>query len=167
MDCINARQRWHRRHDEGASDGELDAHLASCESCRVYAAGMQRLVGLMDELREDTEHLVPPAIVANLHSAPRPRRAWSTPSVRNLLRIAATIVIIIGAGLWFRMPERLMLVDRTTETAVPALQGITLRAESRERFIAVAAPSHEPNVQTFWLYPMVNVTEGQNGSAAQ
>jgi hypothetical protein len=57
-----------------------------------------------------------------------------------------------------------MVENRTTEAAAPAVQGITLQAQSRERFIAVAVPSAEPNVQTFWFFPSVTVTESHDRS---
>lgn len=164
MKCRDARQRWHSRLDQGGLDAELDRHLAGCEKCRAYAARMQRLVGLMDELRVNTDQLAPPVTDAGFHSALRSRRAWPTPGARQLMRIAATIVVVVGATLWFRTPKTPMVVSRTTEAAAPSVQGITLRAESIERFIAVAAPSNEPNVQTFWLYPMVTVAESRDRS---
>ena len=163
MKCENARKCWNRRLDEGESDAELDEHLASCESCRRYAVDMLRLVGLFEELREDTESLTPAVPQSGSLVTPRSRREWAM-QTRSLLRIAATLVIVVGAGLWFRTPNELMLENPTSEAAAPAMQGITLRAESLERFIAVAVPSAEPNVQTFWLYPSVTVTESQDRS---
>lgn len=162
MKCENARQCWNRRLDKGESDAELDGHLASCESCRRYVADMLRLVGLFDELHEDTESLTP-AVTQIGHGTSRRRRGWGM-QTPIFLRMAATIVIVVGAALWFRTPKGSMVVNPMTEAAAPAVQGITLRAESRERFLAVAAPIHEPNIQTFWLYPMVTVTENRDRS---
>jgi len=149
--------------DRNELDAELDRHLATCAECRKYAADMARLVGLFDELREDTESLTPAVTQIGHLAFPRPRREWAV-QTRNLLRIAATIVIVAGAALWFGKPKELIVENQITKASAPAVQGITLRAESRERFIAVAAPSAEPNVQTFWLYPMVTVTESQDRS---
>ncbi len=162
MKCDNARHYWHRHLDDGATDAELDGHLASCESCRKYAANMVRLVGLFDELHEDTESLTPAATPFG-HGTSRRQHGWGI-QTPILLRIAATILIVVGAALWFRTPKGSMVVSPTTEAAAPAPQGITLRAESRGRFIAVAAPSDEPNIQTFWLYPMVAVAESRDRS---
>lgn len=86
--------------------------------------------------------------------------------MRIPLRIAAAVLLTVGVGLWYGMERTVTLVDRNIVSAMPAM-GITLRAESREQFIAVASPGQEPNVQTYWLYPMVNVNEGRNGSQAQ
>lgn len=163
MKCMDARERWHRRLDQGSLDAELDRHLAACENCRTYAARMERLVGLFDGLREDTESLTP-AVTPIGHGTTR--REWAM-QTRGLLRIAAAIAIVVGAALWFRTPKQSMLVNLTTEAGAPTVQGITLRAQSREQFMAVAAPSNEPNVQTFWLYPMVTVTKGLNGPQDQ
>ena len=163
MKCTEARQRWHTRLDKGAIDAELDRHLADCEVCRTYAARMERLVRLMDKLREDTETLVPSSGPTIAHNAGRIRPRWSPAITRSFLRIAAVIVIAVGAGLWYRVGQTPTVVERRPSTAIPTT-GITLRAESRNRFIAVAAPSAEPNVQTYWLYPSVAVTESQDRS---
>ncbi len=166
MKCEDARQYWNRRLDEGASDAELDGHLASCESCRRYVADMVRLVGLFDELHEDTESLTPAVTQIGPHATPRPRREWATPGGPRVLGIAAAVLLTVGVGLWYSFEQNATVLDRPISSAVPVM-GITLRAQSRERFIAVAAPSDEPNVQTFWLYPIVTVAEGQNGPQAQ
>ena len=163
MNCTEARKRWHIRLDQYAPDAELDRHLADCEACRTYAARLERLIGLMDELREDTEALVPSASPATTRIAGRIRRGWSPAITRSLLRIAAVIVITVGAGLWYREGQTPTVVERHPSTVAPAT-GITLGVESRNRYIAVAAPSAEPNVQTYWLYPSVAVTESQDRS---
>jgi len=124
---------------------------------------MVRLVGLFDELREDTESLTSAVTQIGPLAAPRRRRGWEV-QTPILLRIAATIIIVVGAVLWFRTPNGSMVVNPMTEATAPAVQGITLRAESHERFIAVATPSAEPNVQTYRLYPMVTVTESRDRS---
>jgi len=150
--------------DQGSLDAELDRHLADCETCRTYAARMERLVGLLDDIREDTELLASPGTDAGLRAAPRRRRQWMAPSARNLLRIAAAILVTVGVGLWYGLERTVTVVDRNIIIdAIPAM-GITLRAQSRERFIVVAGPSDEPNVQTFWLYPMVAATESHERS---
>lgn len=163
MNCKKARQRWHTRLDKGVIDAELDRHLADCEACRTYAAGMERLVGLMDELHEDTEALIPSVSPEVAHHAYRIERGWSPTITRRFLRIAAAVVLTVSAGLWYRAEQSPTVVERHPSTAV-STTGITLRAESRNRYIAVAVPSTEPNVQTYWLYPSVTVTESQDRS---
>jgi hypothetical protein len=125
---------------------------------------MERLVGLLDELRDDTKSLASSVTEVGLHTAPRRRRQWTTTNGRTLLRIAAGIVIVFGAGLGYRAGRNPAAVDRHTGIPVSVTAGITLREESHDRFIAVAAPSDEPNVQTFWLYPSVAVTESRDRS---
>ena len=163
MNCTEARQCWHLRLDNGGEDAELDRHLADCEACRTYSARMEWLVGVMDELREDTETLDPSTSPATTRNASRSWYGWPTKITRTFLRIAAVIVLAVGAGLWYRAERTPIVVERHPSATIPTT-GITLRAESRNRFIAVAAPSAEPNVQTFWLYPSVAVTESQNRS---
>lgn len=163
MRCRDARQRWHNRLDQSGLDTELDRHLAGCGSCRTYAARMEQLVGLLNDLREDTELLASPGSDAGLHAAPRLRRGWITPSARRVLRIAAAVLLTVTVGLWYGMERKAPVVDRNLINTIPAM-GITLRAQSRERFIAVAAPSAEPNVQTYWLYPLVTVTDSRDRS---
>lgn len=163
MKCTEARLRWHVRLDNGAKDAELDRHLGDCEACRTYAARMDRLVGLMDELREDTDALVPSCSPVIDGGALRVQDERAPTIARSLLRIAAVITVAIGAGLWYRAEQSPLVVEQNPSTTLPTT-GITLREESRHRFIAVASPSAEPNVQIYWLYPSVAVTESQDRS---
>lgn len=163
MKCTEARQRWHLRLDKGREDAELEQHLTDCNVCRTYAARMERLVGLMDELRDETEALVPSNAPAVDSGALRVQSERAPTIARSLLRIAAVIAVAIGAGLWYRAERPPLVVEQSPNTAI-STTGITLREESRNRFIAVASPSAEPNVQTYWFYPSVAVTESQDRS---
>lgn len=166
MKCKDVRQYWHHRLDECAPDAELDGHLASCESCRRYAAEMLRLVGLFDELQKETESLTSTVTQFDPLATPRPQRGWAASRARIPLRIAAAVLLTVAVGLWYGTEQNAIVEVSLTSGAAPAM-GITLRAESREQFIAVATPSDEPNVQTFWLYPMATVAKDQNGPKAQ
>lgn len=163
MKCTEARQRWHLCLDNESEDVELKRHLAECEACRSYASRMQRLVELLDELHEETETLVPSTDPAAERNTYRIRPRWSPAITRSLLRIAAVIVIAVGAGLWYRAERIPNVVERLPSTVVPAM-GITLGVDSRNRFIVVPSPGAEPNVQTYWLYPSVPVTGSQERS---
>ncbi len=131
---------------------------------------MQRLVGLMDELREDTEPLSAPSIETARTITIATHRERRVLGARNLMRIAAAVLVTVSVGLWYGTERSATPVSVNPHAPQPfresgpseGVSGITLRAESGKRFIAVAAPSVEPNVQTFWLYPSVAVTGTQN-----
>ena len=153
MKCKGAQERWHRRLDRRADDEELDRHLRECAKCRAYAARMGRVIELLDGLREDTESLVPSTSERSLRPTSGGPRAWVTPRGWTLLRIAAAVVVAVGAGLWHRAERGRTVSSGPSGMAARFTAGITLQDKSRERFIAVAGPSDDPRVQTFWVYP--------------
>jgi predicted anti-sigma-YlaC factor YlaD len=156
MKCKQAQARWHRRLDRGGSDEELDGHLGECAKCRAYAASLERVVGALDALHDDTESLVPSAIMPRPRATSGRRSEWVTPHGRTFLRVAATVVVAVAAGLWYRAAQ-VPTSPTGPSVMVPAFTaGITLQDKSRQRFIAVVGPSDDPRVQTFWVYPSVS-----------
>lgn len=167
MNRDEARKRWHRRLDEGRDDAELDKHLEACEPSRRYDLEMNHIVGALNELRRDTESVVSRA-APTTPSTVRPivqdrGRAW----LRPVTGIAASVAMVVGVSLYFtigRRPEAPLvgldnLVDvsgehRSPVRDVPKPQlGLSLRGDCAKRFLAVAKPTTQANVQVFWLYP--------------
>ena len=167
MNCDEARQRWNNRLDEDRPDPALDRHLASCGACRLYGEQMSRITDILGELRNETELIVSES-PARLPGDARFRRLspWGV-FMRPATGIAAAIVLLVGASLMYvgHRPAVIphdagsSVVDLShgqespTRDSVSPRLGITLRGESARRFLAVARPASQDNVQVFWLYP--------------
>ena len=156
MNCDEARTRWHKRFDGGAKDAELEDHLESCASCREYAGQMDRLVGVLNQLRVETESVVsrPVGPSADERVQTPQRSNWAY--ARRFMRIAAAVAVLVGGGVLYYSSHRAPVGPGVSPGKVERLDpriGISLRAETAERFMAVAKPTSEPNVQLYWLYP--------------
>lgn len=157
MNCADAKTRWHRRFDDGIVDAELDAHLAECAECRVYDTQMRRQTALLGALRKQSDSLTAsPATVALPHRL----TAWS-----RALRVgamAASIALLFAAYSFLPRPtvaprETQQAAIEPTPATIPAPPiGLSLRGQSATQLLAVAAPSTDPNVQIFWLYPRLD-----------
>jgi len=168
MNCDQARQRWHDRFDEDRDDPALDSHLNSCEKCRRYAGQMSRIVDVLDELRNETESMVPRQTEGRAdRSEVCRRRAWRI-FLWPATGIAAAVVIAITASLFYLVDRNGIMVnpvvplmeippprDTVERSSVSPRLGISLRGESAQRFLAVEQPVSQDNVQVFWLYPAV------------
>ena len=174
MNCEEAQTRWHQRLEEPHEDAELAGHLAECAACRRYTVEIQSIVGVLGELRRDTESIVSrgPAPPASEVSGEPLRR--NPRSVTRMIRAAAAaIAILVGGGLVYyasRQVNRSPYVtdgtvevvtdstlapgDAVAETPSDPRIGISLRAESAKRLLAVAQPTSQPDVQMYWLYPV-------------
>lgn len=167
--CSAAREAWHRCRDDGGIDPAVDRHLASCDDCRRYAAGMIRIVDLLEELRAATGDMTPSTPFRD------PIRIESRTLVHRWkvfvapIRIAAAIMMIVGVG-WLYLATRVGPSNTWTPVATPSpdpmipnpsskpdsrvvIAGITLQDRSADRWLAVARPGVEPGVRTFLLYP--------------
>lgn len=167
MNCDEARQRWNDRLDENRPDPALDRHLASCGACRLYGQQMSRITDVLGVLRNETELIVSES-TAGLSGDTRFRRLshWRV-FMRPATGIAAAIALLVGASLLYvsGRPEVIpsnagsSVGDQSHEqgsptmSSVPPRLGITLRGDSARRFLAVARPAAQDNVQVFWLYP--------------
>ena len=103
MNCEEARARWHERLDGGGEDAGLEEHLESCASCREYAGQMDRLAGVLDELKVETESVVsrPVGLSADERVKAPQRMNWVF--ARRFMRIAAAVVVLVG-GAFFIIP---------------------------------------------------------------
>jgi len=159
MRCKEARRRWHDRLDTGVTDPQLDRHLKSCADCREYAVRMTRVVGLLESLGRETEHIASSSeILRDQSSAPisPPKRLYF-----KLLRVAAAIAVVVLAGLWF-VPHSSRRTELATHDSPPnaaatresvAEGGIVLNGESKSRFLAVAVQTGDERIRAYRLYP--------------
>ena len=167
MNCEEARTRWHVRFDEGGEDAGLEDHLESCASCREYAGQMDRLAGVLDQLRVETESIVsrPAGLSANERVEAPQRMSWAY--ARRFVRIAAAVAVLVGGGVLYHSSQRQTVGPGVSSGEVEPLDprfGISLRAETAERFMAVAKPTSEPDVQLYWLYPKMKSKRSEDRS---
>ena len=167
MNCEEARRRWHERFDGGAEDAELEDHLESCASCRQYVEQMDRLAGVLDELRVETESVVsrPAGLSVDQRVGVSRRLRWA--SARRFMRLAAAVAVLVGGGVLYYSIDRVTVPPPVAPGKVEPLDpriGISLRAETAERFMAVAKPTSEPDVQLYWLYPKMKSKRSENRS---
>lgn len=169
MTCEEMRQRWHVCLDEGHDDPEVNEHLASCDECQRYVRLMSRIVGTLDELHDATESIVArPTYEPWSIRRRRPRIHWPVVAKR-VAAIAALVAVAIGASLYFGIePGSTRLPLETDLVSVPDRRiGISLRGESADRFVAVAASTSQDNVQMFWLYPTLASASEPDAASSQ
>jgi len=157
MNCDEARRRWHDRFDRTLDDPDLEKHLESCEACRRYAEEMDRVAGLLDKLRVDSEGVISHrhnGVDDNSRAAGRNVLLWPG----RLLGVAAIVFIAVTAGLYFRTDPATVPVGGNTDNVVSAGLGAPVRFEltgkSADEYLAVQRPgvADEP-VEVVWLYP--------------
>lgn len=167
MNCQDARERWHQGLDEDCRDPGLQAHLDSCDACREYSEQILAIVGALEELREDTEHIVSArSDPARKVHAGFGRAHWSLLR-RTVTGVAATITIVVGASLYLGTQRTSTPKGPEAVVSAPAVHaelGIALRGESAERYLAVPAKATQPDVQMYWLYPTLATVAVGNGS---
>ena len=167
MNCEEARPRWHERFDGGAKDAELEDHLEFCASCREYAGQMDRLAGVLDELRVETESVVSRAVGLSADERVKSPQRMSWVFARRFMRIAAAVAVLVGGGVFYYSSHRVPVGPGVSTGEVGLADpriGISLRAETAERFMAVAKPTSEPNVQLYWLYPKMKSKRSEDRS---
>lgn len=172
MNCEQAQSRIQDHIDDRQVDPTLDAHLAGCGDCRTYAEQMRLLTAALGDLRQESEAIVarPPGTA----SGDDPRRATIPSGVWRLVRLAriAAALAILVTGSMFIMPllrdgEQSTMptpdvslapgVEETVSKERPDPRlGISLRGKSRDTVLAVAVPTKDPNVQMYWLYPVLD-----------
>lgn len=155
MTCDQVRKRWHVCHDDGHDDPEVDSHLASCDACQRYVHLMSQIVDTLDDLHEATESIEARPSFEPLSRPTRRARIYRHVLGRRLAAIAAVVAIAIAASLYYgtHPGSRTQPVDIQTESFSDKRIGISLRGESANRYLAVAVPKSQENVQMFWLYP--------------
>ena len=89
MNCRDARRQLFEALDGGPAP---DSHLQSCEGCRAVYDSMRRVDEL---LRAEPMVQPPPDLAARVTAAVAPPRS-KTSTTRELLKIAAAIVVALG-----------------------------------------------------------------------
>jgi len=172
MNCEEAKIRWHHRYDNGCDNPnlDLDAHIESCESCRIYDSEMRLITSAIGELAAEplpeceSKPIVQPTL-------------WQ--SVR-LARVAAIIALAIGATWWTlrSIPQQnsheIVANIAGGLTSEPSINqrsydderiGLSLRGESASKYLAMAKPTGVANVQVYWLYATAPVLTNRSGHA--
>jgi anti-sigma factor RsiW len=157
MKCTEAKTRWHCRFDEAIPDAELDAHLAACAECRVYDTQMRRQMALLAALRKDTDSLTAAPVIS---ASPHRPTVWSR-TLRVGALAASVALLFLANSLGPRSTVTPRIIQQTANEPSPAPiaappVGLSLRGQSATQLLAVAAPSTDPNVQIFWLYPRLD-----------
>lgn len=178
MQCDEARRRWHARYDGGSADAGLEGHLATCTACAAYAAEVDHVCGVLDELRAASADVVSQRDTARIATdAARGRRAWWTAGAR-LTRIAAMIAIVVFAAWYVRSASDESGVTEVTKIDAPARDGgsipvevspapsrMWLRGESAKKYEAVAVATSDPQlVDVYWIFPSSS-TAGDDGTS--
>jgi len=164
MDCQSAREHWNRVLDGEQQTPKIETHIRQCAACREYVADLEAILNGLAELRGDTE------TVGSLH------RRFPSETVRRsrtLLRLAAMIAIIGGGYVVLIRTVPNGPSDATSErsasiaVAPSPREGITLKGNSAAALLAVAAPTTDPDVQMYWLYPRVPAATQPQGPSKQ
>jgi hypothetical protein len=128
---------------------------------------MDRLADLLDELRVETESVVSRPVGPLSSAGSGAPRRWSWGFVGRVARIAAAVAVLVSGGILYYSTYRAAVNNDTVPRSVEPLDprvGISLRAETAERFMAVAKPTSEPDVQLYWLYPKMKSKRSENRS---
>jgi len=169
MNCEEAKGRWHEVFDEGASDRAADEHVRDCAECRRYVDHMTRIADMLGELHRETESVVSHRDSLERHQAPR--RIVAIPFGRlGWLSAAAMVGLAVGVALYFQGAEAdrpgagrgdfQVTSDQSSDVEATKL-GLSLHGVSAERYLIVARPVSEPNVQLYRLYPALRHEENE------
>ena len=123
------------------------------------------IIEALDDLRRDTELIASRAAVLASDECSRSLRPRRHMFVRSITALAAALVAVIGATLYFGINGSMPALDngrhlRPNDDS-PRL-GISLHGDSAKQLLAVAQPTSSPDVQMYWLYPTVASLEEQN-----
>lgn len=167
MQCDEARRRWHVRYDGGPADADLAGHLATCAACATYAAEMDQVCGMLDELRAASADVVSHGdTTRHATESARGRPAWWKAGVR-LTRLAAMIAIVVLAAWYVRSASDGPPAIEVTKIDAPAYSSgsvpvkvepspsrMWLRGESAKKYEAVAVATADPQlVDVYWIFP--------------
>lgn len=170
MNCEEARQQIIEVLDGRVATAELNEHLTQCETCRTRDAQMRRIFDVLDELHTETESVSSIRDPALLHEYnPTGRPGWHGFGFNRPMRIAAAIVFMIGCGVWYVSHDASgpqpspSVVHRPTiengESDPDQSLGLTLQGETADKYMAVAVAAAAPNVDLYWLYPVLQPTK--------
>lgn len=164
MNCKDARQGWQRQVDGLSCDPRLLEHIAACPSCKAYCDEMETLLGVLDELRQETDAIGSrSAQPVHPESIPIGQRRWSY-RIRTMIKIAAVLVFAASAWIYFNRasdapPSGSGPIARLQETQTNTVPlGITLQGESAKQFLAVAQETGDARIQFYRLYPRLRIT---------
>jgi hypothetical protein len=153
MNCDEAQQRWHDSYDSHGVDPDLQGHLATCETCLVYAKKMECIVVTLDAMQAETESIVS----MNAGDLDRHRHPILIKPWRFLIQwatgIAAAIGLLVGTSLLFEPKHN---IEHQPVAKAEPTTSISLEGASIDRYMVVARATTDPNVQLYWLYPTLS-----------
>ena len=169
MNCRQVQDNWHDACDVGSDlTPELEAHLHHCNDCRRYVRQMSRLTESLDELRDATAEIVSRSGLTRCDVTIRRAIPLWQRMVHASMRVAAVLVIVVGAGLYLRHRQPTTSVVEGPRRTMPAIRHVSLqlRGSSDKAFLAVREETlvdiGEP-VDVIWLYRLPPQKSGGNG----
>lgn len=149
---------------EAETRAEIEAHLSGCQECTRLFADHKAFSGDLLSLARTADRMAD--TVTSGVASPRKRR-W-----RPLMRIAAAVVIVAGASLYFVGPWRPgapghlaeISLPRDDVTQEPAPVGF--RVALAEHQMAVPIQSANPRVHIVWIYNEMVPPEASAGDEA-
>lgn len=136
-ECLRARESASRRLDGELSElgvARLGAHLRTCPECRVYAAELEQVTGLL--------RAAPPELPQARIVLPVRRRA-----ARVQIAAVAAAAVAVAAGSSFALGRALGTHDAATATtaAVTGADVRSVRADSTQQHMLAMASRLEPH----------------------
>jgi predicted anti-sigma-YlaC factor YlaD len=157
MDCEKARKLWNDVIDgsEGSAPlEEMNAHFESCLECKKYKKQMADLLGVLDDLRSESEE--------------GPVQSRPTTQLRRAIgfwmKIAAGIMIVLGTTIFLatqhqnHKPTDMPVIVSRSVDEVPQTSIVGLKQESARTLLAVQCKTDHPRVHLFVLYPLARAT---------
>lgn len=143
MNCSDVQQRLSAYHDgelPPAEATQVASHLAGCASCAEELASFEQLSGLSQRL---TDPPVPAQLWEQLHSqldageklTPLPVRPWLSRIPSTWVAIAATVLVLLGMGVFFSSPRNATENRQLTANFAAYLQDFAERPEQAQQVL--------------------------------
>jgi len=168
MDCARFRDLWHARCDGIAPQvdpAKMDRHAETCATCAAWRRQMEAITDSLGSLRDLSEREVNAARPA-LQNAPDRRTAWP-----HAARIAAAVVLALGAGAYFRSfrsvaPESLTPHAGDASRFAAIEPTVVLTGATAADYVPMHVKSSQPHVHVYLLFPVVDAQSREDRSAA-
>lgn len=165
---------WLDGEQSGATQAELDEHLAACPECAGMFERFGRLVGNLNELSRAADRSA---------GAPGARRAIPSLRRQRSWRMAAAIVLVAGIAWlsvrWLRSdPSRSQqpVVVQRSEPAMPKRVGPSVQSDGEQepvqvamadggRYLLTPVASRHKNIHIVWAYETTRLPESAAASA--